>query len=68
MASLRERTEIESPWFYGALTFVTWIVVSGLVGQLLGLSRAEAVDIPTVFSGLVLALMFAYLHSRSLIR
>ncbi|EMA37794.1 hypothetical protein [Halococcus hamelinensis] len=52
MSSLRKWTEIESPWFYGAILFATWLLVARLVGVFFGESTAEAIDLMTIVAAL----------------
>ena len=65
MSSLREWFDIESPWLYGALMFVAWLLVARLVGSVFGESTAEAIDLMTIVAALAFAATAIYVKRRS---
>ena len=65
MTSFSKWTETESPWLYGAVVFVTWILTAALFGVIFGDTRAEAVDVSTVVGALAFAVLIIYSKWRS---
>ena len=60
MTSFSEWTDFESPWLYGALGFVTWILTAALFGVVSGEGAAEAVDVLMVVGALTFAAVVVY--------
>ena len=60
MTTLNEWPKIESPWLYGALGFVTWILTAALIGVVSGEGAAEAVDVLMVVGALTFAAVVVY--------
>ena len=58
-------TEIESPWFYGAVLFAMWLLVARLVGLFFGESVAEAIDPMTIVAAFAFTATAIYFKRRS---
>ena len=65
MSEVLTRIDRKSPWLYGALGFVTWILTAVLIGVVSGEGAAEAVDVPMVVGALTFAVVVIYSERRS---